>query len=433
MKKRCGFFILTMWWFIILAVVGWLIVFFTPDSERISDNENRVLQNAPKISLSGFVSGKYTEDFENFLSDSIPGRTTLISVTDRITELMSVNTVEDAFFLDTTMKQAAEYQGDSIEEAETGSPEETVKDESIVADAESDKKNEKISAKFELIRKDGGSTVIYTYSDEHLRLAAANIDKVVDLIPGDGNLYVTFVPFPVVAFRFTQARDVFCGWRCDQMEKLDELTSDRVKCFDTLKILEPHMLAGEKLFLHVSHQWHIKGAYYVYCEMIKAQGLTPTPYEEYEYKITRPKNPKYTKLDTFELLYPLSPAHNYRVSKINNRSEVPIMYYPGGDNGSYLYGNLHPWHTIITGAHTGRNAMIFGDCFNLSFSTFLLPYYDELHFTDVRYGLFDGEGIGTSVADMMQRNSIDDVYMVFSEAHGVNSQTLLYALPDHLY
>ena len=52
MKKRSGFFMLTMWWFILLAIIGGLVVLFTPNRERISQDENRVLQNAPKFTLN---------------------------------------------------------------------------------------------------------------------------------------------------------------------------------------------------------------------------------------------------------------------------------------------------------------------------------------------------------------------------------------------
>ena len=72
MQKRNGYFILSMWWFILLAVMGGLIVFFTSDRERISMDENRVLQNAPDFSLTGFFGGEYAADFERFLADSVP-------------------------------------------------------------------------------------------------------------------------------------------------------------------------------------------------------------------------------------------------------------------------------------------------------------------------------------------------------------------------
>ena len=255
--------------------------------------------------------------------------------------------------------------------------------------------------------------VVHTYSGYENKVAE-NIEKVVDAIPGDGNVYVTFVPFPVIAFRFTDSLDVNSGWRCDHIEKLDQLTSERVKCFDSLEILEPHMLAGEQLFLHISHQWHIKGAYYVFCEMIKAQGLTPTPYDEYEYRINRPSNPKFTQKDSFELLYPLDPAHNYRVRNITEREEVPLMYYPGADNGSYLYGNLNPWHTVVTGFHTGRNALVVGDCFVIPLIPYLAPYYDRIISTDVRDNFYSVYLAGANIGDYIAQYDVDDIYVVWS-------------------
>ena len=423
---------LTVWWFILCAVLGWLVLFFTPDRERISLEENRVLQNAPEFSLERLLSGSFSNEFESFLSDSIPGRKTMIHISDAITDSMAVNTTEDNYYLDTTMKNAADYNGDGSDEIETGGEAEQNGDDGSGEQANI-KEIGKNGAKFELLKRDGGSTLVYTYPEENLKQAAENIEKVVELIPGDGNVYLTFVPFPIVAFRFTDDLNTYCGWQCDHIDKLDKLTSDRVKCFDTLKILEPHMLEGETVFLHVSHQWHIRGAYYVFSEMLKAQGLTPTPYKEYEYNVIRKANSQYSETDTFELLYPLAPAHNYQVSKINKKQEMTLMAYNFAANASYLHGDIRPWHTVITGFHTGRNALVLGDCFNLSFATFLLPYYDELHFTDVRNGLFNRYELGTSVEDMMRRNSIDDVYIVFSEAHGVNSVTFLDALPKHLY
>ena len=423
---------LTMWWFMILAVVGCLVVLFTPKGERIATDENRVLQNAPDFSWKGYFSGQFGTDFENFLSDSVPFRTAFISFSNKMTGLMAMNTTEDAFYLDTTMEEAAAYSGDETEGDGEDTADETTEDGTEDAGTGTDKAavDTKNGAVFELVKRSGGTKVVYTYPEENLKLCAKNIEEVVSLIPGDGNLYLTYVPFPVVAFRLTDALDVYSGWQCNHIEKLDQLTSDRVKCFNTLEILEPHMLAGENLFLRLSHQWHIHGAYDVFCEMIKAQGLTPTPYDEYEYKVNHRQN--YAK-DTFELLYPLAPPHNYRVRNIDEKTEISFMYYTGATNGSYLHGDQRPWHTIETGFHTGRKALVIGDCFALSFTTFLLPYYDEVHMTDVRIRLFNRKELGTSVADMMQRNFIDDVYVIFSEAHGVNSETMLKSLPKHLY
>jgi hypothetical protein len=433
MKKTGACFTLTMWWFLIFAVLGGLVLFFTPHRERVSVEENRVLQNAPEFSAGSFLSGEYSSLFEDFLSDSIPGRKWMITVSDHIRDAFSLNNSEDMYYLDTTVKEAAAYPEVNPDGAADDGGSAPAEDPDDAAGTDSPQDASPAGATLELVKRDGGSTVIYTYSEYNLRKAAKNIDEYAQVIPDDGHIYLTFVPFPVVAFRFTEAPDVYSGWKSDEIHRIDELTCDKVRCFDALEILEPHMLNGERVFLHVSHQWHIRGAYYVFCEMMKSQGVTPTPYEEYEYKVNRPYNSEYADIDTFELLYPLAPTHNYHVDHIDNRIEFPLMNYDWADNSAYLNGYLHPWRTVETGFHTGRKAIVIGDCFSRTLATFLLPYYDEVHFTDVRFEIFKKEDLGTSVSDMMRRNGIDDIYMVFSESHSVNSQTLLTNLHKALY
>ena len=414
------------YFFIIFAVIGVLIVVFTTNKERISTDENRVLQNAPGFTIAGFLKGDFASEFENFLSDSIPARSPIIGVSDNILNRLSFNTSEDMYYLDTTSKEVAEYQGDDQEKSET--EEKTDTGDSGASEGEPSDGD----AVFELVKRDGGSTLIYTYPKKNLEQVAKNLDNFADYIPDDGHIYITLVPFPGLGRRFSNNLKVYSGWRSNKLDEIDKLTSDKIVCFDSLKILEPHILDGEDLFLYGNHQWTIRGSYYAFCEMIKAQGLTPTPYEEYEYKVNRPDNPAYTNLDTYELLYPLAPAVNYRVEHIDKREKIPFMAYDAAATSAYLYGNVHPWKTVITGFHTGRNALVIGDCFDLSMTPFLLPYYDEVHKTDIRYRIFDRQLLGTSVVDMMQRNSIDDVYLIFSEANDINSATLLNALADNI-
>ena len=435
MKKRFGFFMLTMWWFILFAIVGGLILFFTPDRERISHDENRVLQNAPEFTLRGFYSGKYASEFEAFLSDSVPGRNALIGFSDKLTGIIAVNTDEDMYYLDNSDKEVAEYQGDGQKKSDV---------ENAVGDTQADDAQNITDydgsdvsvneAVFELVKKKGGTTPIYTYSPDNIKRVSRNIQKYADLLPEDGHVYFTLVPFPKLARRFTGNLELYSGWQSNLFDEMAKVTSDKVRYYDSLKILEPHMLEGEELFLYGNHQWNIKGSYYVYYEMIKSQGLTPTPYDEYDYKVLRPQTGSWStmNIDTYELLYPLAPSKNYRVSHIDKRQEIPFMAYDTATTSSYLYGNILPWKTVTTGFHTGRNALVIGDCFDLSLTPFLLPYYDNVHKTDIRYIVFDKKELGTSVSDMMRRNSINDVYLIFSEANDVNSGTLLSALASNL-
>ena len=90
MKKNSAFFLLTMWWFILCFMMGSLILFFTPNGERIAYEENRVLQNRPEISVGSIQSGEYADQFESFLSDSVPGRRLIIKLSDRMLSWISM-------------------------------------------------------------------------------------------------------------------------------------------------------------------------------------------------------------------------------------------------------------------------------------------------------------------------------------------------------
>ena len=418
---------LTMWWFIALALIGTLVMFFTPNRERTSQSENRILQNKPAFSFSALFNGTYASQFEDFLSDSIPGRNSLIGVSDRLTGFLSMNTSEDAFFLDTTAKEIEEFQQENGISSETSETPDDDQNDST----EPDKALEG-DATLELVRKDGGSTLIFAYPKENVEKVSDNLEQFSQLIPDGGHVYLTFVPFPGIAQRLTGNLEYYVGWRSNKLDMIDNLTSDKIVCIDTLKILEPHVLNGKELFLYGDHQWNVHGSYYVYCEMIKAQGLTPTPYDEYEYKIVHPNtgSKEAKKKDIFEYLYPNAPSENYRVYEISKLEIIPFMDYNRANNESYLYGNVHPWKKIVTGYHTGRRALVIGDCFDLSMMPFLLPYYDEVHKTDIRY---PKKNLGTTVADMIQRNKIDDVYLIFSEANSVNSQTLRRSLINNVF
>ena len=169
---------LTMWWFIALALIGTLVMFFTPNRERTSQSENRILQNKPAFSFSALFNGTYASQFEDFLSDSIPGRNSLIGVSDRLTGFLSMNTSEDAFFLDTTAKEIEEFQQENGISSETSETPDDDQNDST----EPDKALEG-DATLELVRKDGGSTLIFAYPKENVEKVSDNLEQFSQLIP----------------------------------------------------------------------------------------------------------------------------------------------------------------------------------------------------------------------------------------------------------
>ena len=181
-------FVFTMWWFILCAVVGIAIVFFTTDRERISYDENRVLQNAPDFSLGSFKSGEYSEAFENFLSDSIPGRKMLIKMSDSILSCISANTSDDLYYLDTTEKDIEEFLNENAPDSAEESADDT---REISTPNNGDAQSDGDMARLTVFLKDDKKVELMTYDSYAMTTSAANLDKLAQQLPDDGKVYFT--------------------------------------------------------------------------------------------------------------------------------------------------------------------------------------------------------------------------------------------------
>ena len=83
-----------------LILLGFgLGIFILPDSD-FSENENRVLQSAPKISLDSVVSGEYMKDIADYYSDQFPLREQFVSLKAGIELALNKKQNESVVFAD---------------------------------------------------------------------------------------------------------------------------------------------------------------------------------------------------------------------------------------------------------------------------------------------------------------------------------------------
>lgn len=72
--------------FCTFLVVFQVLFLITPDKD-VSENENRMLQKYPKLSISSLADGSYMKTFETYLTDQFPGRDGFVSFKSRMSEL----------------------------------------------------------------------------------------------------------------------------------------------------------------------------------------------------------------------------------------------------------------------------------------------------------------------------------------------------------
>ena len=156
------------------------------------------------------------------------------------------------------------------------------------------------------------------------------------------------------------------------------------------------------------------------------------PYEEYSYKSIRGRTDSEGHYDYFNALYPLLPGHSYIVTHVDSLKEISLMDYDSTSYSALINGTQLPWRRILTGANTGRRALVICDSFGNALTPYLLPYYDEVHMCDFRESRYSKKDAGGNISQMMQHYGIDDVYVITSTANGLRKPNSLRYLPHFL-
>ena len=326
--------------FIVFIFAAAVLYVFTPKNS-FSETEKRYLAEFPKFSFEALSSGKFTSEFEEYLSDHAPFRNVLVS----------------------------------------------------------------LNSYFELVKGNNGSNGIYLGSDGWLiekpfdrenrfdtnvrRITAfarsTNIPTAITAVPEKGFIYGEKLPKNAL----TYSDDEY-------FKKLSAQCGDSVQFINLTDALKARKDTVQ-LFYKTDHHWTCGGAYIGYAEICKALNLTAveensfytqtaedfygTSYSTSLYTLTKP--------DTMKIL---------RSKKTDGAAEIVIedgkteksenMFFDGNLKGSdkytvFLDGN-HPLVRIKTG-NTGGRLLVVKDSFAHCLVPFLAENYSEIVMIDLRY------------------------------------------------
>ena len=71
-----------------MLTLGGAVLLGAPREARISDTENRMLQGFPSLEGDAVLSGRFMEEFEQFLSDGFPRRDRLVGLSQGMLSLL---------------------------------------------------------------------------------------------------------------------------------------------------------------------------------------------------------------------------------------------------------------------------------------------------------------------------------------------------------
>ncbi|MBE5813760.1 MAG: hypothetical protein E7320_00950 [Clostridiales bacterium] len=277
-----------------------------------------------------------------------------------------------------------------------------------------------------LIRDEKRKHKNYTYPAENIMHFAGSLNYLKTLLPEDGEIHYMQVPVAAVGTRLCINRSQFIGWESTMEDALQSQVEDNIFIHNIPAILESHLVAKEKdLYFFTDHHWTPKGAWYALEAVMQARGLPVVGYDEYQYQRKLMDDNGSGTDDWIEAMYPLAPVSGVVITEKTVEHESMLINYRAKDYMAFLDGTKTPWRRFDTGYGTDRKALVICDSFGNAFVPYLLPYYDEVHMTDLRNSYYDEEAAGGTFSELVRYHEIDDIYVVLSTSNGINAPNSL--------
>ena len=346
---------------IFLAFIGifFLLNLIIPDKD-FSENENRYLEQLPKFTFTKLFNGKFTSDFEDYVTDQFAFRDSWTALKARAELIIGKDENKGIFLCD----------GERLIEA------------------------------FEEPDMDD---VDFSLSSIDTLAENSEIPVYFALIPSSAEIYSSLLPKGAPNY--------------SQKELIDyaysSVSAENVDMYSALSRNK-----DESIFYRTDHHWTSLGAYYGYTAVCEAMGLEAKPLSDYEESIVTESFLGTTFSSSgFAWVKPES------ISTYVQQGDAFITNYPNGkpiesslyvesfleakDKYSYFYGGNTPLLTIETGKEELPTLLIVRDSYMDSMSPFLMEHFSTIHIIDVRY-------YNASLKGYIEANEIDNILVCYS-------------------
>ena len=483
-KNGKGSFLAALWWLMGCLCLGMLLVLLAPRESRLSQAENRMLAGFPELTAESLQSGEFFSGIEDYLSDGFFARDQVVEMTDAVLGVFDKRTeeqrqIQEAAEIEQLLvadAQGEEVMPEPVEEAEpeptveptvtptpeptatpvpsptptiapTATPEPTEKPtvEPVVESTPTPAPTAtpsptpaptptpkvivpldlKVEYTLELTGVNGKNTHVYSYPAENLMTFAAVLNQLSDMLPEEGEVHYLQVPVSGVGRRVRTNLAAYNGWVSTMEDALQTQVKENVYIHNAPAILNDALANKEDVFYHTDHHWTPLGAWYAVNSIMESRGYPAMPFEEYEYFTRIMGRDKAGREDWLYLLDPLGPTHSYILTHLTEAKEIDFMNPKYTTYIAYINNTRLPWRRFTGGFGNDRKALLISDSFGNVFLPYLLPYYGEVHMTDLRDDYYNEKDAGGTFAELVAYHDVDDVYVVLSTANGINSHNSL--------
>ena len=222
--------------FVVLLVLFFVLAVIIPKDDLASVMENRPLASAPAFNISAIKAGSFQDDFEKYLSDNIGFRSRFITAGTLLEKIKGVNIIKTKMPKD----QVITYPWGT-----------------------------------QLVLSRGRIMEVYDKLPDVLAHYVNVLNKYSAEFADDHNMYVMLAPTQL-EFDTTEYHDLADS----QKESIDEIYAQLIN-YTTVNVydkLAAH--SNEYIYFRTDHHWTQRGAYYGYCALSEAKGISPLSLED---------------------------------------------------------------------------------------------------------------------------------------------------------
>ena len=390
------------------VVVVLAVVLLLAPRSTISYEENRVLAEKPKFSLTSLLDGSYTSGWSEYYNDTVPFRSKLKKTISAMMQWTGVQSEEDTVFFGnvsqvkkktTTPVTTTESVETTVAVAAAGNDEtntEPAVTTTVVTTTE-DPNDEPAAEIGEGIILDHKRAVcVYGGSFSVGQDYAETLNAYQQDLGSDVQVYSLVAPTAVSYY----LPEEYANYTASETENIDNINSylNSVKPVDAYNALKPH--TAEAIYARTDHHWLPLGAYYAAEAFAKVADVPFASLSDYD---TATKKDyvgsmyTYTEsavlLDNPEEFTYYIPKNKYKTTYYSTSFTDPtegdlLMNLDGYDNSMYylvFMGGDDKITHVETDCKNGRTLVIFKDSYGNALVPCLTSSFENIYVCDMRY------------------------------------------------
>lgn len=389
-----------------VVVVVAVVLLLAPRS-TISYEENRLLAEKPKFSLTSLLDGSYTSGWSEYYNDTVPFRSKLKKTISAMMQWTGVQSEEDTVFFGNvpqvqkkTATPAATTEPAETTVAAVGNSDETATEPAVtttVVTTTEDPNDEPAAEIGEGIILDHKRAVcVYGGSFSVGQDYAETLNAYQQDLGSDVQVYSLVAPTAVSYY----LPEEYANYTASETENIDNINSylNSVKPVDAYNALKPH--TAEAIYARTDHHWLPLGAYYAAEAFAKVADVPFASLSDYD---TATKKDyvgsmyTYTEsavlLDNPEEFTYYIPKNKYKTTYYSTSFTDPtegdlLMNLDGYDNSMYylvFMGGDDKITHVETDCKNGRTLVIFKDSYGNALVPCLTSSFENIYVCDMRY------------------------------------------------